>query len=586
MSEATRPELVGGRFALAGLLGSGATASVFAATDTAGGDRLVAIKMLHPHLTSTEAERRAFFGEAERASLVSHPSVPRVLATGVDEVGRDQYAWIATEFAAGTTMAELVARGPLAAVDALAVVTALLDGVAAIHATGLAHRDLAPQNIVITEDGAVRILDFGLSETPGSPATSSDVLRSRPDDAGRLVLGSANYLSPEHARGDAVDERSDLYQIAGLLHFLLTGRPPFPRATVAAVLDAHRSAPPPVPSVLDSRIPRSVDRIVVRGMLKQPPARYGSAEEMAAAVAEAAAGLAARDATASTPVSFTISMPPARSEATALIPSVGGTALPVRRPGAGPLDPRRPQPTRSSATAADSRSATAPMSAASARPAKRSAAIVVATSLAVVATIWLIAANAVTGGEAPLAPASADPVTAVATGTPTPSAQLPVAPSAAPPAASRVPTIIGLGRGEALRRITAAGLAVGAIAEQDGPAPRGLVLASAPEAGTETVAGAQVDLTIASGFSDVPEVRGRAVASAGGVVVTAGFSVAERTVVDSTVPDGTVIGSEPAVGTRLALGEVVVIVITRLLPAPPATSGPTGTPSPAPSRTP
>ncbi|MBC7519178.1 MAG: protein kinase [Microbacteriaceae bacterium] len=312
-------DLISERFRLGELLGTGGSASVFAATDVNSG-ALVALKILHPHLSRSEPLREGFFREARAAVGLRHPNVAAVLGVGVHgpngaDADEDPLAWIALERAAGMSLAERVERsGALDVRQSLAVASGVLQALEAAHALGLIHRDVSPANIMVTADpdgvirsAGVRLVDFGLADAAGRPVLGADLLRSTGTSTGipgRIaagddletaelgILGSANYMSPEQARGEAVDERGDLYQLGCVLHFALTGRPPFTRDSSEAVMRAHTQAPPPVPSVLFSGIPRTVDRLVVKAMLKDPAGRFSSAGEMLAAIAELAVSAA------------------------------------------------------------------------------------------------------------------------------------------------------------------------------------------------------------------------------------------------------------------------------------------------------
>ncbi len=575
--------LISGRFELGELIGSGGSASVFAASDITLPGSAVALKLLHPHLSGSEAERTAFFAEARAAERVEHPNVVRVIATGIHDSAGEQRAWIAFVRAPGETLDETVAsRGSLAPSDALAVTDGILRALEAIHAAGLVHRDLSPSNVAVqsTPDGPVtadrvHVLDFGLADAPGRPALGRDVLRSTtsadaPDptasadsDAALGVLGSVSYLSPEHALGRPVDERGDVYQVAALLHFMITGRAPFVRATIGEVMAAHAAAPPPVPSVLVSGIPRSIDRIVVRGMLKQPDARFQSASDMRAAVLAAAADLQHRG-------------PPARATRVLVSPGAAPTAVivPARAPSGAPG--------LSGVTAA----ATAPIAPAASVPPQgaegprpRTVAAIVALSVVTLATIWLVAASSVPQPGA--SPTSGPSSSSAAHATPTPAATA----KQRAPAAVPVPTFVGLTQAVAEQRAQAAGLVIGAVTKRDGTQPEGVVLASTPVAGVPARPGSSVTLVVASGSNAVPSVAGRSEVAAGSAITTAGFIPAERAVIDTTVPDGTVLGTEPGTGVSQRLGSTVVIVIARG-PAPTPTPDPTSTPNPSPTGTP
>lgn len=585
-----------GRFELEALLGSGATATVFRARDRdADPDRpeaaLVAVKVLHPPLAGTEAERTSFYAEAHAMRRVTHPGVPAIVATGEDAVGEDavgedtattseERAWIAFTLAPGETLADRVEHtGALPEREALEFAAALLDALVAVHAAGIVHRDIAPGNVMIGPDGEVALLDFGLADEPDRPATGDDVLRSSRTGGG--VIGSVNYLSPEQALGEPVDERGDLYQVAGVLHFALTARPPFARASVEEALAAHVSAPPSVPSVFDSRISRASDDLVVRGLLKDPSARFPSAAAMARAVRAA------------------LSEPGVASARTRVLPVGGRTeVLPVRRRGgaavvvaarsAAAAQPSTQLSTRPLAPGAATRSAITPAPPPPSAPptlaSRRSrpgglAAAVLAVTTAVVATIWLIASSAVTAPPPLAAPPSTPPTATSAPSTsPRPTVS---APAPAPPVPVTVPELTGVSRTDALARLAAAGLIAAPVREQDSTEAAGTVLSSSPEAGAAAPRGTAVVIVVASGFTSVPDIAGHAGVAAGAALSAAGFAVAERTVADATVPDRTVLGTEPGAGTRLALGSTVTVVLSRAPSSPtPTPTGPTPTPTP------
>ncbi|MBO1737924.1 serine/threonine-protein kinase [Leifsonia sp. TF02-11] len=584
MSAPDDARALAGRFELEALLGSGATATVFRARDREAdpgrpdGGR-VAVKVLHPQLAQTAAQRASFYAEAHAMRRVAHPGVPAIVATGEDTATMpEERAWIAASLAPGETLADRVERtGALPESEALEFAAALLDVLVAVHAAGIVHRDIAPGNVMIGTDGEVALLDFGLADEPDRPAIGDDVLRSSRTGGG--VIGSVNYLSPEQALGEPVDERGDLYQVAGVLHFALTARPPFARASVEQTMAAHVSAPPSVPSVHDSRLSRATDVVVVRGLLKDPSARFPSAAAMARAVRAALAD------------------PGIASARTRVLPVGGRTeVLPRRRSGAearADVAPRsagaaRPTaPALPTAPAALTRSALAtapvPAPAAVSRPARpgRLVAGVLAVATAVVATIWLIASSATPPPPPLAAPTSTDATKPTATPVASTHPTVP-AHTVAPPVSVTVPTLAGATRADAQARLAAAGLSAGAVREQDSSVAAGTVLSSSPEAGTAAPRGTAVVIVVASGFTTVPDVAGRAGVAAGATLSAAGFAVAERTVADATVPDRTVLGTEPGAGARLALGSTVTVVLSQTPSTPaPTPTGPTAPPTPA-----
>lgn len=283
-------DLLGGRFRLGDLLGVGGSASVFEAVDVddpASGP--VAVKLLHPHLCDSPEARADFLREAEVARTVRHENLTRVHAAGVHEAAGVWTPWLAVELVAGGSVAERVReRGPLDVLESVAVTRGVLAALGALHAAGYVHRDVTPGNVLLAGPRSaapvggvltaadVRLADFGTADASGRVALAR---------AGGGVVGTAAFISPEQAAGLPVRAAADLYQAGALLYFMLTGQPPFPRATPAQVVDAHLSAPPPVPSAL-ARDARPLDRIVTRAMTKTPARRFRDAEEFSVALAE------------------------------------------------------------------------------------------------------------------------------------------------------------------------------------------------------------------------------------------------------------------------------------------------------------
>ncbi|TFC31630.1 serine/threonine-protein kinase [Cryobacterium sp. TMT2-18-3] len=576
--------LISGRYRLGDLLGTGGSASVFAAVDTAtfsdgdvGAHRAVALKILHPHLSRSDHSRRAFLAEATAAAGLRHPNIAQVLGIGVHDTGEEPQAWIALELVPGITLAEHIERnGALEPGQALTIASAVLRALEASHARGLIHRDVSPANIMVdTDDGGgfligdVRLLDFGLADAAGRPVLGTDVLRSAPAPQAREdqkapglsieavapgVLGSVYYMSPEQARGGVVDERGDLYQLGGVLHFVLTGKPPFSRDSAAAVMRAHVLAPPPVPSVLRSGIPRAVDRIVVKALMKDPASRFQSAAEMAGGIgiliASGVVGPAGRGRAAGDERTrvFGQTAAPASDEP--------GSVAPGSEAPAGDLP--GPDWARSGRT--------------------RSGSGLWLLALLVVGGIavgWVVAAG---GSE----PASIAVASSLPTSPPTPS------PVPATDGIStdiliqrvRMPELTSLTLAAARAALAEAGLEVGAVETQASALPADTVLASLPAEGTRIDPGRTVDLVIASGSNAIPTVRGLTQAAAAVAFEEAGFVVLTESRADSTVPPGTVLASLPAAQTVWRLGTTVTLIVASAafpVPEVPPTPAPTST---------
>jgi serine/threonine-protein kinase len=542
--------LVAGRFRVGGLLGSGGTASVFAATDTVTG-RAVAIKLLHPHLSASEPLRAAFLAEARRTAAVQHPSIVEVLDVGTFEDGGRPIAWIAQELIEGSTLAEHVrSAGPLAAVSAVRVVTAVLAALEAAHADGLVHRDVSPVNILVRfADGMptqVKLLDFGLADVSGATTLGGDVLRSSAGEGVMGVVGNVNYASPEQLRGEPVDRRGDLYQVGGLLYFALTGRNPFESDDRDAVIRAHLQAPPPVPSVQARGVTPQLDRVIVRAMLKDADDRYADAGEMRVALEQA----------------VIVRAPVSRTTVTRVL-------------GAPTVEPASAATLAATDTATG---ATARMSEAAVNRDERpgwGVALAVVTVLVVVAIAIPMIASANRPAPAPLASSAPS-----ATPPPTVSAS-PTATTAPAPALAVVPALGTLD--DTLRALAAAGLTAGEVTWADSSLPEGTVLAADPTSGASITRGSVVSLTVASGSNAVPSVGGTDAAGAAAAVRSAGFEPRQSTVIADR-PGGSVVGTDPASGTALRLGSAVtVLVAAERAPTPTPTPTPTATPVPTPT---
>lgn len=558
--------LIAGRYRLGELLGTGGSASAFEAVDERTGDP-IALKILHPFLAGRAAARDAFVAEARRMRPLRHPNIAAVLDAGMDpgDAGAP-VVWIALERAPGTTLAERVGRyGPLTPRDALAVADGVLAALEAAHGAGLIHRDVSPSNVMVATGSSgelaasgVRLLDFGTADATGRAALGTDELLSRAAQGRHGVIGNVDYMSPEQVRGMPVDERGDVYQVGAVLHFALTGRPPFPRASAGQVMRAHLESPPPPPSAVDPRVPRAVDRIVVRAMLKSPGDRFPSATRMRAVVTAAA---------------VTTARGPAAVTAVVLAPSVPDSAEPgvtrvLARTVVPPRDPGRDPPPG----AATARRATR---------ARRGAAGRVGFGLAAVTVAGVVI----------LLAATSDPTASVGTA-PTPTAPPPVAVvqpepfgETIPPVA--VPALGGLSLAEAITALERAGLGLGDVTLVDSPYPVDTVLESDPAAGRPVAAGRTVALSVASGMNAVPDVVGRDASAATATVLAAGFvpSFASRPGSSGTARD-VIVGSSPGAGERAAVGGTVTILVGPPIdpdPTPTVTASPTSTAPPTPT---
>ncbi len=257
---------VAGRYTVTGLLGSGGTASVYRARDTVM-DRTVAIKVIGCDVEDPRLSARAFLTEIRAAAVLSHPNIVNVY--DVVECGSEKY--IVMEYVCGITLrAYLDYHGHLSVKESLNCTRQVLHALHAAHSRGIVHRDIKPGNILITTEGRIKVADFGIARLPGR-----DAFRM-PD----RTVGTAQYISPEQARGGVADERSDLYSLGILLYEMLTGKRPFEGESPTEVAMMQVSTRPTPPTYLMPSIPGEVQRIVMCALEKDPAARFDSAAAM------------------------------------------------------------------------------------------------------------------------------------------------------------------------------------------------------------------------------------------------------------------------------------------------------------------
>jgi TolB-like protein len=264
-----------GSYEIVALLGAGGMGEVFRARDTRLG-REVAIKVLPSLLAGDPGRLSRFEQEARAASALNHPNI-----LTIHDVGTHQgQPYLVTELLHGQTLRQLLEGGPPEVETVLAWTRQMAAGLAAAHARGIVHRDLKPENLFLTDDGRLKILDFGLAklrpEVAGSRAGVSTEVG--------LVLGTVGYMSPEQASGERVDHRTDLFSLGAVLYELLTGREAFPGNSLAALAAILREEPPR-PSIIRRGVSPGLDSLVSRCLAKEPADRIQSADEVLAAVA-------------------------------------------------------------------------------------------------------------------------------------------------------------------------------------------------------------------------------------------------------------------------------------------------------------
>ena len=332
------PRRLGNRYELGAVLGRGGMAEVFMARDIRLG-RTVAVKTLRADMARDATFQARFRREAQSAASLNHPAVVAVYDTGEDYIGGISLPYIVMEYVDGSTLRDLLHSGRrLLPERAMEITSGVLQALDYSHRNGIVHRDIKPANIMLNRSGAVKVMDFGIAKGMGDMGMTMTQTSA--------VIGTAQYLSPEQAKGETVDARSDLYSTGCLLYELLTGRPPFIGDSPVAVAYQHvREAPQP-PSYYDPEVPAVADAIVLKSLGKHPDERYQSADEMRADLERALDG---RPITAGPVQGATYG---ANATPTQVVPTYGG-GYGGNQSTAGQAPPTRYQPTYQSPAYSD-----------------------------------------------------------------------------------------------------------------------------------------------------------------------------------------------------------------------------------------
>jgi beta-lactam-binding protein with PASTA domain/predicted Ser/Thr protein kinase len=473
------PEQLGGRYEIGDLLGRGGMAEVHLGVDSRLG-RSVAVKMLRPDLARDPSFQTRFRREAHSAASLNHPSVVAVYDTGEDQHRGNPVPYIVMEYVEGSTLRDLLASGSkLVPERALEIVDGVLEALAYSHQHGIVHRDIKPANVMLTRSGDVKVMDFGIAramDDMGATMTQTSA-----------VIGTAQYLSPEQARGQQVDARSDLYSTGCLLYELLTGRPPFVGDSPVSVAYQHVREDPVPPSHIDPDLPPGLDAIVLKALAKDREARYQSADEMRHDIASALAGR---------PVAA-VAPPPQHTQQFA-----GTTVLPGTStfPAVGGSD-------RDYSDERDRRGG------------RTFGYVLLALAvLAVFVIAALIARSLLSGGG---------------------------------PGTTTVPNLSGLTVAEARSQLRAQGLKLGTQTQQpDDNVPQGHIISQSPEDGTSVDKNSAVAVTVSTGVKEtvVPSLIGLSLDEARQALRDAGLQLGNTTSVASAETRNTVVKVDPKEG--------------------------------------
>ncbi|MCW2835048.1 MAG: protein kinase [Nocardioides sp.] len=580
----TEPIVIGGRYELGELLGRGGMAEVRQARDTRLG-RTVAVKRLRTDLASDATFQARFRREAQSSASLNHPSIVSVYDTG-EEMSTDgsdvAQPYIVMECVQGRTLRDIIREGrkilPERALEITSDVLAALDY---SHRTGIIHRDIKPANVMLTPTGDVKVMDFGIARAVSDASSTMTQTAA--------VVGTAQYLSPEQARGETVDSRSDVYSTGCLLYELLTGRPPFVGDSPVAVAYQHVRENPSPPSDHDDSLDAEIDAIVLKSLAKRVEDRYQSSAAMRADIERYLAGHPIQ---AAPPPLASFDDPGPATAATALFPAAAATGSSPAAPPSGqgsdsrtgllfflgflvvgliaaglyfaprlfeqPVD-REQVPSLLGLTENEARAAI--------RKAGLS-----------VGTVNTRASQSV-------------PVDRVIEQTPNrdlyvdPGSAVGFTLSLGPPEVE-VPYVLGQPKESARTLLEGNDLKV-KLVDEESDQPKDTVVRTEPESGQQVAEGTVVTLFVSLGPNEVPRVVGLRQGAAESALRAAGFDVEVVTTAETTEPKGTVVRQIPEGGTADQGATITIFVSTFVKPEPTPTETPTETPTiPVPTETP
>jgi len=547
--------LIGGRYELGELLGRGGMAEVRKGTDTRLG-RVVAVKRLRTDLASDATFQARFRREAQSSASLNHPAIVAVYDTGeepaTDGSGVAQ-PYIVMEYVAGRTLRDIIREGrKILPERALEITSGVLSALDYSHRAGIIHRDIKPGNVMLTPSGDVKVMDFGIARAISDAASTMTQTAA--------VVGTAQYLSPEQARGETVDSRSDVYSAGCLLYELLTGRPPFVGDSPVAVAYQHVREPASPPSDHDTDLTAAVDTIVMKALAKRVEDRYQSAAAMRSDIERYLAGRPVH-ATPPPPVDddrTMVAAPPPLDPTTARTPTVQdeddepqgsrrgllillGLLLVLLIAGAAYLLPRLFESPPEQDRVPD----VIGLREAEARAELGAAGFDVAVDYRTDPTVR---AGRVLEQD-PNADQFVDP-----------GIEVTIVVSEGKPLVE-VPFVLNQPKGEARETLEAQDFNV-IMQEQESDEPKGQVIETDPAPGTSVPQGSTVTVYFSDGPERVPDVVGEMQQDAERILTEAGFDVDVLESTDTTAPKGEVIRQNPPGGSDAADGSTVLIVVS------------------------
>ncbi|MEI4271673.1 Stk1 family PASTA domain-containing Ser/Thr kinase [Klenkia sp. LSe6-5] len=589
----TTPQVLGERYEIGGVLGRGGMAEVHRGRDLRLG-REVAVKVLRSDLARDPSFQVRFRREAQAAASLNHPAIVAVYDTGEDRTTTGATPYIVMEYVEGETLRDVLRRedrlDPERAMSLTADICAALDF---SHRNGIVHRDVKPGNVMITPQGTVKVMDFGIARAVSDSAATMTSTAA--------VIGTAQYLSPEQARGEGVDARSDVYSAGCLLYELVTGAPPFTGDSPVAVAYQHVREDPRTPSSINPAVPAELDAVLLKAMSKNPANRYQSAAEMRSDLLRAVAGQ--------------------RVEATPVMGDAERTSY-LGAAGAG-------YPGQDDHWDAEDEAA--------ARRRKRGLVALAVAGVLVLAGLvaLLVGLNSGDGEDTPVEPTVASvqvpnlveqtqaaaeaalgqqglevgEVTTEASSTVAQGSVISTDPAAgqtvdegtavnlvvsAGPDTVAIPNVIGLTEDEARANLENQGFDRVNSRQVASTATAGEVVAVDPGQGSQAdPATTTITLSVSTGSAQVPDVRGQTFEQARATLQQAGFTnITQQNAESNEVPQGQAIGTDPEAGQQATATDEIRVLIAVPVPttaptttsAPPTTTAPpTGTGIPIPT---
>lgn len=507
----SQPRLLGGRYELDTVIGRGGMAEVYRARDLRL-DRVVAVKTLRSDLARDPTFQARFRREAQSAASLNHPSVIAVYDTGEDMIGDTSIPYIVMEHVDGSTLRDLLRENrALLPEKALEVTDGILRALDYSHRGGIVHRDIKPANVMLTRQHEVKVMDFGIARAMADTAATMTQTAQ--------VIGTAQYLSPEQARGERVDARSDIYSTGCVLYELLTGKPPFTGDSPVAIAYQHVREEPVPPSQVDPQIPQWADAIVLKAMAKDADNRYQNATEFRQEIQRVLQGQPVASTAASTMLMG--AQQPQGTQVMGGYPGGGPARTQVRRPaddGYG-LPPVRydDEPERGGAG-------------------KKAA-------------LWVGLAVLFIGGAALIGWMMSDD-------------------GGGNDKVSIPQSIVNVSQNDASAQLTKLGFKVGEpTGDYSDDVRKGFVISSDPRPGTNAAKGATVTLFVSKGKKpptqvEVPDVTGKPYATAKALLEERGFEVEKRVESSDSIPRLNVIRTDPPGGSKADKGANVTVLVS------------------------